>query len=109
METQKDRESKITLREGQVAQQIQNAQERQQQAEAFYLDVMEKSTRLEEERAPVHEEHRLIEQNAAFVDNANAFVEIMEKKAELEDKERRLREVEAALSQQHFEVEVKNK
>lgn len=105
MEIQRDRESKITLREGQVAQQFRNAQEKQQQAEAFYLDVMEKSTRLEEERAQVREEYRLIEQKAASADNA--FVEIMEKKAELEDEDRRLREFKAALSQQHFEVEAK--
>ncbi len=97
-ETQRSGEQKI-------ARQLKNAEERAQQAEALYIDVMNKSILLEEERAQASEHFRLAEQKAASVENT--FVEIMEQRADLEDKERHLREVEVVLSQQHLEIEAR--
>lgn len=98
VETQRDKERNVAL-------QLKNAEEREQQAEALYVDVMEKSVLLEAERAQACVQYHLAEQKAASADNA--FVEIMEKKADLEDKECQLREVEVTLSQQHLEIEAR--
>ena len=82
---------------------LKHIEERENETEALYIDVMEKAARLHSEQAQTVEQFQLAEQNAV---SANyALIEVMEKKADLEDKERYLRGVEIALSKQHILIE----